>query len=544
MQLITNDGRDFDTLRKEFSWQIPESFNIADWVCDRHDDIYDKAAIYYQNPAGEEIVYSFGELYKQANRFANALRGLGVERGDRVAIILPQRPETAIAHIASYKLGAITVPLAVLFGPEAIEYRLRNSGAKVVITDQAHAETILALKAELPHLKIVVQCDGEGDGVHLHQLLERSSDAFKTVETAAEDPALLIYTSGTTGQPKGALIAHRSLLGNLPGFELSQNFFPAEEDVFWTPADWAWTGGLMDGLLPSLAYGRPILASPVGKFDPEQALALCSKYKVSNAFIPPTALKLLRQVENIGEKFELRFRGIMSAGERVGPELIDWGKQTLGLDINEMWGQTEFNYLVGNSASILPIKPGSIGKPYPGHFVEPIDEDGNPVADGETGELAAKAGDPVAFLGYWQDQEATDEKYSNDWFRTGDLGYRDEDGYLWFLGRKDDVISSSGYRIGPGEIEDSLIKHPAVAQAAVIGKLDELRGEIVKAFVVLRENFGPSEALAKEIQDSVKERLSAHEYPREVEFIDELPTTTTGKIRRVELREKETPLPD
>lgn len=358
------------------------------------------------------------------------------------------------------------------------------------------------------------------------------------VETLADDPALLIYTSGTTGPPKGALVAHRGLIGNLPGFELSQNFYPKPNDVFWTPADWAWTGGLLDGLLPAWYYGTPVVAFEGGRFDAERAVDLLERYRVSNAFIPPTALKMIRQVSGL-ESRKFHWRGIMSAGETVGAELYEWGQAVLKVKVNEMWGQSEFNYLVGNSAGIMAVKPGSMGRPYPGHEVNAIDDNGSPVPPGEHGELAARVEDPVMFLGYWNNEQATQKKIANGWFRTGDVGYRDDDGYIWFVGRKDDVISSAGYRIGPGEIEDCLLKHPAVAQAAVIGKPDALRGSLIKAFIVLARGHAAGEDLKRDIQNAVKTQLAAYEYPREIEFIDELPMTTTGKVRRTELRARE-----
>ena len=426
-----------------------------------------------------------------------------------------------------------------MFGPEALEYRLRDSGSRIVITDASKYDSLRDLQPELPNLENIIGCQ-TGDGkTEFWQLIERASSQFEIIQTFADDPACLIYTSGTTGPPKGALLAHRAVIGNFSGFEMSQNFFPRPNDVFWTPADWAWTGGLWDGLLPSLNYGVPILAYEGAGFDPEHAAALMSQYHVTKAFIPPTALKMMRSVENIKDRFAIRLRAVMSAGEQVGEELIHWGRENLGISINEMWGQTEFNYLVGNCSAILPPKPGSMGKPYPGHRVDVIDDEGNVLAVGEHGELAAWCNDPVMFLGYWNNDAATEAKKTANWFRTGDIGYRDEDGFLWFVGRKDDVISSAGYRIGPGEIEDSLLRHTAVLQAAVIGKPDELRGQIVKAFIVLSNNHQASSELAKDIQQSVRERLSAHEYPREIEFVDTLPMTTTGKVRRMELRQQE-----
>ena len=539
MRLIDPSSGDFDALRDAFRWSIPQRLNIARQVCERHQGAADEVAVYYENPAGERAQYTFADLKRYSDRFANALRALGIERGDRVAIVLPQTIETVIAHLAIYKLGAVALPLAILFGPEALEYRLRDSGARAAIVHRSRYDDIRALQPELPELRRVLGCGCGEPADEFWGLLEQGADDFAMVETGPDDPACLIYTSGTTGPPKGALVAHRAVIGNFTGFEMSQNFFPESGDVFWTPADWAWTGGLWDALLPALNYGRPIVAFEGRGFDAERVCRLLADYGVTNAFIPPTALKMLRALPDIRASHALRLRAVMSAGEQVGEELIHWGHEALGIVINEMWGQTEFNYIVGNCSAILEPKPGSMGKPYPGHRVDVIDDAGEVVADGEEGELAAWCDDPVMFLGYWNNPQATREKIIGNWFRTGDVGYRDGDGFLWFVGRRDDVISSAGYRIGPGEIEDSLLRHPAVLQAAAIGKPDELRGQIVKAFVVLGEDFTPSDELADEIGRSVRERLSAHEYPREIEFIDALPMTTTGKVRRIELRERE-----
>ncbi|MGU9957003.1 MAG: acyl-CoA synthetase [Arenicellales bacterium WSBS_2016_MAG_OTU3] len=540
MRLLENKQQSFETVCENFRWNIPERFNIAQAVCDRHASDVNKIALYYENETGHKKTYTFSQLKALSNQFANVLKAKGVNQGDRVGIILPQRPEAAIAHIAVYKLGAIALPLSVLFGPDAVTYRLTDSGTKVVITDSAHIDLIAAIKSDMPTLESVIDCDSpvtKKGG--FWSLLEQASDKYDCCDTSSDDAAILIYTSGTTGPPKGAVIAHRCLLGNLTGFELSQNFFPQTDDLFWTPADWAWTGGLIDALLPSWYYGIPVLGYEGKKFDPEKACALMADYKVRNAFIPPTALKMLRQVGNIQNKYEVNLRCIMSAGETLGAELYHWGKETLHVEINEMWAQSEFNYIVGNCSEIMPVKPGSMGKAYPGHRVAPIDEDGNELPAGETGELAAHRDDPVFFLGYWNRDAATKSKYVGDWWGTGDVGYKDEDGYLWFVGRKDDVISSAGYRIGPGEIEDCLLQHPAVVQAAAVGSPDELRGEIVKAFIVLADGYEDNEVLKTEIQNSVKNNLAAYEYPREIEFVQELPLTTTGKVKRVDLRRLE-----
>ena len=534
MRLVRPEWGDWDAIYERFQWNIPQYFNIAKVACDRHAERGgSEVAIFYENKEGKASRYTFLELSRLSNQFANTLRHQGIGKGDRVGIILPQRPETVISHFGIYKLGAVALPLSVLFGPEAVSYRLNNSGTKVVITDTQHVELLESIRDQLPHLETIIDCDSANG---FWKEIERASDRFEVVDTLAEDPAYLVYTSGTTGPPKGALAPHRCLIGNLTGFEMSHNFFPQKDDLFWTPADWAWTGGLLDALIPSLYYGVPVLGYDGGKFDPEKACHLLEKYRVRNGFIPPTALKMLRQVENMQNRFDINMRSIMSAGESLGTELYHWGKEAFGIEINEMWAQTEFNYIAGNCSEVMSVRPGSIGKSYPGHSVEAVDEDGNILETGEIGELAADRDDPVMVSGYWNNKEATQEKYIGKWWGTGDTGYKDEDGYLWFVGRKDDVISSAGYRIGPGEIEDCLLKHPAIAQVAVIGIPDKLRGEVVKAYIVLKDGNQPSDKLTAEIQDSVRKRLAAYEYPRFIEYIDDLPLTTTGKVRRNELR--------
>ena len=537
MRLIEASDLSFDEIRERFRWSVPARYNIGVDVCDWRADIGDRTALYLENAQGTERTCTFSNLKRLSDRFANALAGLGIRRGDRVGIILPQRIETAVAHLAVYKLGAVALPLSVLFGSDALAYRLADSGARALVTDAARRDLVESIRPGLDDLRHVVPCDGEAGG--FWDLVGAASETFTPADTGADDPALLIYTSGTTGPPKGALNAHRCLLGNLPGFELSHNFFPSEGDLMWTPADWAWTGGLLDALVPALRYGVPVLGYDGGKFDPERSFALIEKYRVRNGFIPPTALKLMMQVPDATARFRVSMRSIMSAGEQVGAEVYHWVDEALGVKVNEMWGQTETNYLVGNCSAVMEVRPGSMGKPYPGHTVGVIDDAGNALDDGTVGELAPRRGDPVMFLGYWGREEATKEKFAGDWFRTGDLGYRDSDGYYWYMGRKDDVISSAGHRVGPGEIEDCLLKHPAVRQVAVVGSPDALRGQRIKAFIVLAPGHTGTDALVEDIQHSVRTRLAAHEYPREVEFIDKLPMTTTGKIRRIELRERE-----
>lgn len=535
---MTLVGRSYGEVCANFRWEIPPAFNIAEAVCDRHVGA-GKVALVFETESGIGEM-TFEQLQERSCRLANALTALGLGRGDRMGILLPQCPETVIAHLAAYRIGAVALPLFTLFGPEAIEYRLNDSGAKVVVSNAAGIEKLLGIADKLTAGPRLVSIDPPPAGgvAAWDDLLARASDRHARVATAAEDPAIIVYTSGTTGNPKGVLYAHRTLLGHMPGVELPHDFFPQPGDRMWTPADWAWAGGLMDVLLPSLFHGVPVLAKRLQKFDPEEAFALIGRHGIRNAFMPPTALKMMRQVARPNERFAYSMRSIASGGERLGEEMLEWGRATFGFTMNEFYGQTEANLTVANCASIMPMKDGSMGRPVPGHVLEVIDDDGNPVPPGETGTIAVKAPDPVFFLRYWNRPEATQEKFRNGWLLTGDTGHRDEEGYFWFHARNDDVIISGGYRIGPTEIEDCLMKHPAVAMVAVIGVPDTVRGEVVKAFIVPRDDIAVDAALEEDVKGYVKARLSAHEYPRQIEFRRSLPMTITGKIRRKDLRDE------
>jgi acetyl-CoA synthetase len=532
--------REYDAIYRQFRWQVPARYNIGVDVCDRWAVAEpDRLAILHARPDGREEDISYGWLRDTSNRLANVLRASGIARGDRIAILLPQAPEVAVCHIAIYKLGGVALPLAILFGVDALAYRLQNSGAAALITNAHGIAQIAEIRKDLPGLKVVLSLDGAADRVHgFADALARASSDFTPVDTSADDPAMMVYTSGTTGQPKGALHGHRVLVGHFPGVETHHDFFPQPGDRIWTPADWAWAGGLLNVLLPGLHYGVPVVAKRFEKFDPEEAFALMARAKVRNAFIPPTALRMLRAARNPQGRHDIKMRSIGSGGESLGAETYEWGKSTFGLTINEFYGQTECNIVLSACGTIGVSKPGAIGKPVAGHTVAVVDRDGNPLKAGETGQVAVKRPDPVMFLEYWGKPEATREKFIGDWMTTGDQGVMDDDGYFSFVGRDDDVITSSGFRIGPGEIEDCLIRHPAVALAAAVGKPDPLRTEIVKAFIVLKKGHAASDALASDIQNFVKTRLSGHEYPREVAFIDDMPMTTTGKVIRRLLRER------
>ncbi len=549
-------------LHQAFRWQVPKRMNIAQLCCARWARSRPHAvAIRWEHEDGRRTSLTYAELQRAANRLSNALRRLGVVRGDRVAIVMPQRFETAIAHIATYQLGAVAMPLSMLFGPDALAHRLQDSGAVLAIVDESAVANLMATRAQAPALRCVLAVGGAAGHGDLNwaDAIAAESPSFTPVNSAAKDAAVLIYTSGTTGPPKGALIPHRALLGNLTGFVCSQNWFPQDDAVFWSPADWAWTGGLMDALLPTLYFGREIVAYQ-GRFTPESALALLQRYRVTHTFLFPTALKaMMKAVPEPRRHYQLRLRAVMSAGEAVGDAVFAYCQEGLGVTVNEMFGQTEINYIVGNCGRTVdargrvmpgwPALPGSMGRPYPGHRVAVLDDQGRECPRGVPGDVALHRldvhgdPDPVFFLGYWQNDADTRARFTgnpaNSWCRTGDTAVMDEQGYLWYQGRSDDVFKTAGYRIGPSEVENCLVKHPAVANAAVVPKPDAARGAVVKAYVVLAAGFVGDAALSAALQRHVKGQLAPYEYPKEIEFIEALPMTTTGKVQRRLLRLQE-----
>lgn len=526
-------------LASSFQWRVPAAYNIGVDACDKWADGSGRLALIHEKSDGSQTRYSFDQIKARSNQLANALRRQGVRRGDRVAVYLPQAPETAVTHIAVYKLGAVAVPLFTLFGVDAIQYRLADSGAAALVTDAEGCRRLQEIRATLPALRTVYCIDGPGEGGALpfHASLDAEPEQFDPAPTAADDPAVIIYTSGTTGKPKGALHAHRVLLGHLPGVEMSHEFFPERATLMWTPADWAWIGGLLDVLLPAWHHGVPVLARRFEKFDGAAAFDLMARHGVSHTFLPPTALKMMRGVAQPPAPDALALRSVASGGESLGAELIDWGRRVLGVTINEFYGQTECNMLVSSCSSLFEPRIGSIGRAAPGHQVAIVDEQGAEMADGQEGNIGVLRPDPVMFLGYWNNPQATAEKFAGDYLLTGDMGVRDADGFIRFVGRNDDVITSAGYRIGPGPIEDCLLGHPAVRMAAVVGVPDAERTEVVMAYVVLHDGVAGDEALVKALQAHVRTRLAAHEYPRRIRFVTSLPTTATGKIIRRSLRD-------
>jgi acetyl-CoA synthetase len=529
----------YDELWKQVDYStlaIPEEFNLGVACVDEQDP--DARAITIVDLDRSSTDYTFGQVREQSNRLANALREIGVGPGDVVGIVNPASLETGVAYMALFRMGAIALPLSSLFGPDALAFRLRHGEARAVITSAENAPRVRdALgggDAAEPMPILVIGAEPEGPGEQSYERAQAAaSPEFEPVTTRAEDPAFLIYTSGTTGDPKGALHAHRVVFGHIAAFEVIYEFYPKPDDVLWSPADWAWMAGIMDILVPAWFYGLPLVVDLDRAFNAERAVWLMREFRVSLTLLPATALRVIRSAGLPGGGFA--YRAVASGGEAVGADLLAWSEEFFGATVNEGYGQTELNACVGNCASVFPIKPGSLGRALPGTVVAVLDDDGNPVV-GQSGELAVDRNHPNTMLEYWRNPEATKEKFHGDWLLTGDLAVQDEDGYFWFEARKDDVIKSSGYRIGPGEIESSLGAHPAVAMSAVVGAPDERRGEVPKAFVVLRSGHEPSDELADELRAHVRTRLAPHEVPREIVFLDDLPKTTTGKILRRALR--------
>ncbi len=483
---------------------IPDRLNMARQCLSQPRE---NTAIVTVSEGGDQII-SFGQLERLTNGIAHTLLQK-VSPGDRVGVLLSQSPMCAAAHLAIWKIGAISVPLFKLFQQDALASRIGDAGAQVVLTD-AEGATLLG------DLARSLQVDQ----------ITPSDNPLPFAETGPDDPAVLIYTSGTTGKPKGALHGHRVLTGHLPGVSISHNHL-RDGDCLWTPADWAWIGGLFDVLMPGLALGIPVVAARLEKFTPEACVDVITRGGVRNVFFPPTALRMLKATDQRIPGL----RSVASGGEPLGAEMLAWGQQAFGLTINEFYGQTECNMVVSSCTEDFPARPGCIGKPVPGHEIAVIDENGAPTSD--EGDVAIRRGSASMLLEYWNRPEATAEKFRGDWLITGDRGVWECD-YLRFVGRDDDVITSAGYRIGPAEIEDCLLTHPAVATVGVVGKPDPLRTEIVKAYVVLKPG---AEASGAELQEWVKDRLAQYSYPREVAFLEELPMTVTGKVIRKELKQ-------
>jgi len=533
-------GESYEDICRKFSWQIPEYFNIADAVCDRWADDTTRIAMTHENLDGSVKNFTFAEIKRYSNQFANLLNCLGLEQGDRALVLLTQSPECAISHVACFKSGIVSCLASVLFGPDAIQHRLTSTNAKVCITNKANLSKVQNIRGACPSLEhvVVVDDDSPSHALSLWRSIADQNDTFDNVETLSEDTAWISFTSGTTGQPKGVLMPHRILLGNKPLFEYYYDYGPREGDTLWSPADWAWIAGLINILLVGWYSGCRVVSTDMEGFNAEAAFRILGQHDITVSLLTPTVLKLMRQIDS-EESPELQLRVVLSGGEAVGKELALWADDRFGLTISEGFGQTECNGMIGTNPRLMAVRHGSLGKAMPGSVCAIVDDDGNEVERGVQGNIAIKRPHPAMFSGYLNNPEATEGKFINDWMITGDLGEQDEDGFLWFHGRTDDVITSSGYRIGPTEIEDCLLKSPAVQLAAVIGVPDETRTELIKAFIVVSENTDPTDALAESLKELVRENLAKHEVPRSIEFVDSLPMTTTGKIMRRTLRDQE-----
>ncbi|GAA0245467.1 acyl-CoA synthetase [Haladaptatus pallidirubidus] len=545
---------EWDEIFGEADWDAPEKLNIAHEVCDRHATDRGKVALYYAGKNGERETLTFWELAERSNRFANVLSDC-MDSGDRVFSYMPRIPEHYVALIGTLKAGGVWGGVNERFGPDGIAYRLDDCDAKVVITTPQNRTTVEDALDDAPSVEhvIVVSEDvvedgsttsrtnsGDGGGVqrddiNYHSAMKNASTEFETAETSGEDNALLYYTSGTTGLAKGVLHKHRWVTGVAATQRFAVDLQPG--DLYWSTGDLGWLTGPIN-TLGAWFWGTSLFTYE-GEFDPEAWADLLDEFPISVLFSVPTAYRMLRENAGVLEDKNLDLRHALSIGEPLSAGVVEWGEDTLGVTIHDTYGQTETGNMIINNYPTMEIRPGSMGKPLPGIEAAVVDpETGEPLEPGETGEIAQRGNYPCFFAEYWNKPEKTEGCFVNNWYLSGDLGHLDEDGYFWFEGRADDVIISAGYRIGPFEVESSLGEHPAVAESAVVPKSHRERGNIVKAYVVLSEGTDPSSDLAEDIKRHVKEELSAHEYPREVEFTDELPKTVTGKIRRTELRDR------
>ncbi|WIV67000.1 acyl-CoA synthetase [Natrialbaceae archaeon AArc-T1-2] len=535
----------YEQAREEFEWDLPAEFNPAVDFLRKHDDT-DRVALRYESPAGLET-YTFRDLDERSDRLAAALADLGVAEGDRVGVVVPQKPENPLTHLANWKLGAISVPLTVLFGPDALQYRLEDSGATAVVVDPDVRETVEAIRGDCPDLEHVVELgsadDVAGDADAFDDLVADYEPGIDVYDATPETPTAIMYTSGSTGPPKGVLHSHALWLGRAAA---AYNYFDQglHDATLWTPADWAWGAALGGTLFAAWHNGCTIVGWPRDSFDPEEAFDLLERHGISKALMPPTAIRMLMNVDDPEDRYDLTLETIASVGEPLTPEVLEWADESFAdLEINEVYGQTELNLVVANSSNWFETRPESMGKPLPGYEATVLDpETREEVPTGEVGELALKPDDRRIFFDeYWGLPEKTAAKQTDDgWFLTSDLVSRDEDGYLWFHSRADDVILTSGYRVGPMEVESAILEHDAVEQAGVVGVPDETRGEAIKAYVQPAVDEFDPETLREEIRELVRENLAEYEYPRHIEFVAELPTTSTGKIRRLDLRERET----
>jgi acetyl-CoA synthetase len=529
----------YDQAYRDFQWEIPTLYNIGVDICDDQARRRNQTAIIVVDEQSKVAQrFSFDEIRRLSNRLANSLKADGLAVGDRVAVLHPPSLEAAIAHVAILKAGFVSVPLPPSLAEEGLQYRLSTSGARILVTDLVGSIKLNQIRTQLarPIRAYTTSATMLGpQDVAFSAALDVSSEDFDPMKTRANDPAVLAFTSGTGGTPKGVLHAHRSLLGCLPVFELLHDGVPAAGEVFWTSAEWGWIAGLFP-VFGAWHYGMSVVAWRAARFDPQRSLILMAEHEVRHAFIPPTALRLMRLTS--ARHGPIRLRTLLSGGERLGDELLVWAKNTFGVPIQEVYGQSECHGVVASNVRLFALRPGSMGRPIPGHDVRIVDDSGTELPRGRAGIVGVRQPDPATFLGYWGDPAATAEKFAGEFLLTGDIASQDEDGYFWFAGRDDDVITSSGYRIDPSEVEACIVKHASVLMAAVVGVPDAVCTESIKAWIVLRPGYSPSAKLARAIQQFVRNGLAPHQCPRHVSFIDALPLNSSGKIMRRELRSR------
>ncbi len=534
----------YDVLYKNFKWKVPKFYNFGFEVIDKWaDDRTKLALISIDRTSKRDRYHTFRDLSVESNRYANALRRIGIKKGDRVLVILQSIPEWYIALIGMFKLGIIPMPGTVLLTAKDVEYRINRAEACMVITDMDHADIVEEIKHNCPSLKHLMLIDGKRKGwLNYQEEMDKSSYDLSQKEigkTKSTDPMLIYFTSGTTGHPKMVLHTHSYPLGH----EVTARFAQAltEKDLHWTVSETGWAKAAWGKLFGQMIVGAAVIQwETPGRFDADGLLWAMERYGVTSFCAPPTVYRLLIQMDL--SKYNIKLRRSLSAGEPLNPEVIRVWKKAFGLEIYDFYGQTETVCLLSNY-HFMPIKYGSVGKPTPGHDVRIVDDNGKELGPNMEGNIALFLGGerpPGLFKEYWKDEEIMKKSFRGDYYYTGDRGYKDEEGYFWFVGRDDDVIKSSGYRIGPFEVESALMEHDAVAECAVVGSPDPagLRGIVVKAFVVLAKGFKSSEALTKELQEYVKNVTAPYKYPRIIEYVEELPKTISGKILRRELRKE------
>ena len=537
-----------DTSGARYRIGIPLHANIAADTVGRfaRNEKANHLALIHENDDGTVERYTFAELDELACRFAVFLNEIGVKRGESVAIHTAQSPQTAITHMAIYKIGAVALTLSHLYGPDAIAHVISDSKTKVLVTNSDYWGKLRSRCSSLGSLEHrIVHGSCESGEINFEDCLTRSAENFEPVITATEDPALLMYTSGSTGMPKGLIHSHRIIHAYLPTLTLVYNLelnYP--NAVFWSPADWAWVGGLLDLALPAWQHGQTVVSTNQ-RFSAKWAFEFMQRHGVTHSFMTPTALKRLAEIPNPRKTWNLSMRVICTGGESLPGNVVRWAQKDFGIVCNEFYGLTEFNHMVGCCKALYPTIPGSMGRAFPGRRVAIIDDNGTEQSDGVTGEIASwKPDDPSLFLGYWGNPGVPEKMRLGNWLKSGDLGVRDENGYFWYHGRNDDLIKSAGYRIGPNEVEDALVSHADVAEAAVVGKPNRERGSIVMAYVRLMKGVAKDDNTRVNLQQFVKDNLAAYKYPREIEFVDSFPLTSSGKIRRNVLRKRASNISD